>query len=853
MRRRKSWGLWVIEVLIVGLCVAGVAAPEAAALDVKPDEPVVLGPYTLEPGQTLGPLEVLISVNRSTDGETTFVASCSAPWLTLEPPSGAIPGVIKAKATVSALMEGSYETTVTVQSNAGNTDTVRVTLTVNRMTSQVLSISPHTVALGPYTLGPGQTLGPLEVLLTVNSTTLNEKTFVASCDAPWLTLEPPSGAIPGVIKAKVTVSALMEGSYETTVTVQSNIGNTDTARITLTVNRLTGEPLTISPNFVDLGTIRLSGGETYGPVSFTVSINGGPLPSQGTQATFKAASDQPWLQVNPATGNVPGTTTVQVTISDRMVGSFTGTVLITTSAPTPSGGVITASGTVIVTVNVERAIGDLLTVSPSTLDVEFTTNNLSPQVFPLHIANADTQGMAFYWSAEVKVPWLRLDPVSGTGATVATLTVDPRLVPVSGSVAGVEGTILFRSNLGAEPVTVTVRLTVVVVTNERLAVYPSYLYWSVVRAGDGTLESFTEEILTVASQNDGWIVWADAPFVTITSLDGVVGGAMLQGSGVGTRLSVTPSAAVLAGYGYGRFEGRIMVSNLSGDALRIVPVTVEIRKPGDPIVPPIPPNTVLQSVPGSVLVETVDTAWFEMLLSAPKSVVQYPSAQACRGAGGMWVDPDGLPGTLDEMCSLDQKIYVLAAVPDAIPGRVYVLSAHHPAGLTEAFINGVKLAGADQWYYSAVPVPYIPIGPLQLLGLYGRVHVSVRLGSDLGSAQEIQRVQINVRTVEGSWLVTETYKGVSYSYGPDRPLSLKRQAPGSAQYIGSWDGAAVTCRPGDGMHQLYLLEFVENGVRYVYEVQSLTGNKMKGRWMFSTSGISSIWETFEGSRLAFVP
>lgn len=192
-------------------------------------------------------------------------------------------------------------------------------------------------------------------------------------------------------------------------------------------------------------------------------------------------------------------------------------------------------------------------------------------------------------------------------------------------------------------------------------------------------------------------------------------------------------------------------------------------------------------------------------------------------------------------------------MPDAIPGRVYVLSAHHPAGLTEAFINGVKLPGADQWYYSAVPVPYIPIGPLQLLGLYGRVHVSVRVGADLSSAQEVQRVQINVRTVEGSWLVTETYQGVSYAYGPERPLSLRRQSAGSAQYVGSWDGAAVTCRPGDGVHQLYVMEFVQSGVRYIYEVQRLTANKMSGRWMFSTSGKSSAWETFEGSRLVFIP
>lgn len=755
MRRQKAWGrlFWIG---LIGLCVFGLLGREAAAIEVDPDEEVNLGPFTLGPGQTLGPLEVVLSVSATVDNETTFTVD-------------------------------------------------------------------------------------------------NETTFVASCNAPWVALEPASGAIPGVIKAKVTISALMEGSFNAEVTVTSNKGQSDAVKINVTVRRLIGEPLTLSPNFVDLGTIRLLGGESYGPVGFTVSISGGPIPSEGKQATFQAASDQPWLQAVPSSGNVPGTTTVQVTISDRMVGSFQGTVTITTSTPTPEGGTITASGTVIVTLTVERAIGDLLIVSPSTLDVEFTTNNLTPQVFPLDIRNADPEGMVPTWSAEAQVPWLRVDPASGTGNTVATLTVDPRLVPLTSSVSSVEGTIVFRSNLVSEPVTVTVRLTVVVVSNERISVYPSYLYWNIVRSSDGTLESFSEEILTVASQNDGWIVWTDAPFVTLTSLDGLVGGAQLMGSGVGTRLSVMPSAQVLAGYGYGRYEGRIMVSNLPGDAMRIVPVIVEIRRPEDPITPPIPPNTFLQSVPGYVLVEAVDTVWFEMLLSPPETVNQYASKEACLAAGGVWMDPDNVPGTLDETCSLDQKVYVLAAVPDAIPGRVYVLSAHHPAGLTEAYLNGVKLPGADQWYYSAGPVPYIPIGPMQLLGLYGRVHVSVRVGCDLASAQEVQRVQINVRTVEGSWLITENYQGSSYSYGPSRPLTLARQSAGSAVYVGSWDGASVTCSPGDGVRQLYLLEFTENGVRYVYEIQSLTANKMKGRWMFSTSGITSQWETFEGSRLTFVP
>lgn len=716
-------------------------------------------------------------------------------------------------------------------------------------------VEPQNVSLGPYTLGPGQTLGPLQFSISVAGSDNETTNYVTACSVPWLVLEPASGKIPGVIAAKATISATMQGSFSATVTVTGVASNgvekgKATVSVSLAVKRTTGEALTISPNLVDLGTLRLQAGEKYGPVGFTVSISGGPTPAEGKEATFSAASDQPWLQVNPPTGKAPGSTTVTITVSEKMVGKFLGTVIITTSTPTPTGDFITASGTVTVTFAIERVIGNLLTVSPSALEVEFTTHDLSPQVFALAVRNADPTYSDFDWSAESLVPWLRVDPVYGKGNNTATLTVDPRLVPLSSSVNSVEGKIVFRSNLNPEPVPVTVRLRVVVVTNESLAVYPSYLYWSLQKTSDGFVDTVGEQILSVASQNDGWIVWTDVPYVLLTSLD--VSGGVLKDSGVGTRLSVRPDLLTLNGYSYGRWEGRILVSNLSGTALRIVPVVIDIRKPGDPIAPPIPPNLVLQSSPGYVLVETVDTAWFEMLLTAPQTVVRYTSAASCQGAGGTWMDPDGMPGTLDEMCSLDQKVYVLASVPDAIPGRVYVLSAHCPGGLTEAYLNGVKLAGADQWYYAAGPVPYIPVGPLQLLGLFGRVFLSVRVGSDLSSAQEVQRVQMNVRTVEGSWLVTETYQGEQYAYGADRPLILTRQA-NRTSYTGSWDGVSVNCQPGDGTSRLYILEFAENGVTYRYEINRLTADRMSGRYMFSYGGKSSAWETFQASRVAFVP
>jgi hypothetical protein len=57
-------------------------------------------------------------------------------------------------------------------------------------------------------------------------------------------------------------------------------------------------------------------------------------------------------------------------------------------------------------------------------------------------------------------------------------------------------------------------------------------------------------------------------------------------------------------------------------------------------------------------------------------------------------------------------------------------------------------------------VPVIPVGPVQLLEYHGTMVISTRIGANLNTAVETQRIQINIRTLEGTWKVTESYNGV---------------------------------------------------------------------------------------------
>ena len=603
-------------------------------------------------------------------------------------------------------------------------------------------------------------------------------------------------------------------------------------------NATDNETLVVSPSFVDVGTFRLLPGQSLEPGSFTVTVTGGPKVSDNQTSTFLASSNAVWLKLEPTKGTIPGTITVTVSISELMEGTFNGTITVV-SALNPK-----KSATVGVSLTVIRTPGNLLTVSPTEIQLDFTTADLSPRSFPVSIRNADPTDASFLWSAASAVPWLTLSPSSGTGNASATLTVDPTKIPILADQTYLEGKVVFYSSLNTEPVELVVKARVLTVARERLTVYPGFLFWSLQRTEDGVLDAASPQTLFVISQEAGWYALVDVPFLEVSvNSDLEVPGA----TGRSGSVTVTPVASALESMGYGRFTGRITVFNAAGDAFRIIPVTVDVRRPGEPIAGPPIAVSISQTTSGFLLVETVDSAWLELILAAPALTVRYPTQGQCTQAGGVWMDPDGALGSLDEACSLDQKVYLLVAFPDALPGVVYALSAQHPNGFAVAFRSGVKQEGADNFYYASGPIGSIPLGPVRLLGLQGRIIVSSRVGRSLADAVEVQRAQINVRTPEGTWLVTETYQGGIYAYGADRPLRLHRDA-GAFDFTGTWGDTPVTCRPGDGVRTLYVLEFIERGVAYVYEITSLSSQKMTGRWTFQ---YGKQWEAFEATRVAF--
>ncbi len=235
----------------------------------------------------------------------------------------------------------------------------------------------------------------------------------------------------------------------------------------------------------------------------------------------------------------------------------------------------------------------------------------------------------------------------------------------------------------------------------------------------------------------------------------------------------------------------------------------------------------------------------------PDGLAYYPSQTACGNAGGTWIDPDNIPGNLNEHCSLNQQVYVLMSFPEMAPGMIYAWNRH--AQFSLAYVNGVKTPDADALTYADGPVPVIPLGPVQLLEYHGSMIISTRIGPNLNTAVETQRIQINIRTPEGRWNVTESYQGQVYSYDNSQLLELHR-TPGAPGYFnGSWEGVPINVLPGDGSTWLHQMEFSQNGIHFIYQVHTLSANRMTGKWRFSWPGGVSSWETFEARRQLMPP
>jgi hypothetical protein len=207
-------------------------------------------------------------------------------------------------------------------------------------------------------------------------------------------------------------------------------------------------------------------------LNFAAPIGGGAPANQTLDISnlgigtvdWTASEGASWLTISPTNGATPSTLTAAVDISGLSVGSYTGTITISSAQASNSP----------VTAPVALTVLPVFAVNPSSLNFTAIAGAASPPGQTVNISNNDSVPRS--WTASDDAPWLTVTPASGTAPSTLTVAVDTRGLSVgthSGSIK------IIPTNATNSPITAPVTLTVLPI----FGVNPSSLTFSAVVNG----------------------------------------------------------------------------------------------------------------------------------------------------------------------------------------------------------------------------------------------------------------------------------------------------------------------------------------------------------------------------------
>lgn len=217
-------------------------------------------------------------------------------------------------ATVSGLINGTYQFRLTVKDNAGATATDNITVIVNK---------PPTV-----NAGNDQTITLPTVLITLSGLATDADGTIASYG--WTKISgPTTGLITSVTSAITTVTALVQGTYTFVLTAKDNYGGSATDTIKVTVNPGNQIP-----------TVNAGVDKTITLPTSTVTLTGTAADADGTISSYG------WTKFS---GPTSGTIASPSVASTSVIGLTAGTYVFVLQVKDNAGA--TATDTIKVTVN----------------------------------------------------------------------------------------------------------------------------------------------------------------------------------------------------------------------------------------------------------------------------------------------------------------------------------------------------------------------------------------------------------------------------------------------------------------------------------------------------------------------
>lgn len=489
-----------------------------------------------------------IRILNAGSGSLSWQASVNLPWLSLSLPThtelkNTVIGettteidVIQLTVDRSALPLGVSTGEVVITSNGGD-QTVAVSAAAEG--SALMDVSPLVADFGLTTTA-------ITVQLSNAGTKALDWEITIPDDAPWLTAAPVSGSIavggnPQTVTLSASRDGLASGTFAGTVSVSSNGGDASIAA------SMQVPPFSVLPTQIDFGAIAQA-------ASQIVTVTNGGFSNTALSCSAVTDDGAPWLSVTPATGTLPGSGTLEATVTASPAGlapaSYTGHVTVTATVTGYSWDI-----------PVSMVVTEF-SISPASIDFGTITASAMQQIT---LQNLGTLPLEWNLVKPNDAVWINLSKTAGTLS--ASDTIDVTAYPATVDPGDYSAVLTFT--VGNTTQTVNVQMS---------RPRPAALSVAPVNLDFGA--SRTEDLIGIWNDGTGSISWSidTTGFPAWLSLSPVDAGGIASGtvSGAATDALTISVDRSKAPAGQFNFEYAFTVA-ASGDSTTPVTVTVQMN------------------------------------------------------------------------------------------------------------------------------------------------------------------------------------------------------------------------------------------------------------------------------------
>ncbi len=344
------------------------------------------------------------TVSEETAHPIAYTSTESAAWMSLTNPDGTTPGIVTVNPDITGLTAGTYTDSIQVSSlDATNSPVyVKVILTVTPR--------PKVLVVSPLVLNFEVTEGgnPDAKSFHVSEQLGAAISYNSATDAAWVLLTNPSGMTPGDVGVDVNMTGKTPGVYNDSILVVAGAATNPEiwVMVNLTVN---AAPKVLAVDSTILNFEATEGDGNPAAKSFQVTEAGGAI------IAFDATETAAWFSLLDASGNTPGTVTVNVDIAGLAPNMYVDSIQVAAPAANNSPKWVRVH----LMVNPRPKV---LVVTP--LNLNFAVTVSSPVAAPKTFDVSEQGGAAIAYAASESATWITLTDGAGTTPKTVTVNVD---------------------------------------------------------------------------------------------------------------------------------------------------------------------------------------------------------------------------------------------------------------------------------------------------------------------------------------------------------------------------------------------------------------------------------------------